>query len=406
MTYLMKRFVIIMLVVMSWLPMAAQLTTTGTGYYRARNVANTNHYITIANDKFNYDVVIDSAGGGGTAVLNGDGKPRCLTCVRAYLQTDIHMVEDRNGTNPATVLYLKKNSGSQYNLIAQSTSLLELTNGQHTFPSVGMTVEFKNNYATISKVSGTSGATTQYTAKVELKKSVLFWSADLGTFYFADSNGIFAISETVSDNSKWYLEPITSFNVDANLEYKGKFYCTMYTPFAYTLSAQNGETMKAYAISAINADGTLQKTVVASNGSGTVPAGTPVILECSTNELGKCQLVPTGEPRIDDVSDYSGTNLLKGAYFCNDDDYPKYDSPSGTNTRTINNKNYTKYNSSSMLVLGVSQSPAGVNRLGFFPYTGDKMKSNKVWLDISGSSANANYTFDTDELNQKGVTYE
>ena len=46
------------------------------------------------------------------------------------------------------------------------------------------------------------------------------------------------------------------------------------------------------------------------------------------------------------------------------------------------------------------------NRLGFFPYTGDKMKSNKVWLDISGSSANVNYTFDSDEPNQKGVTNE
>lgn len=399
----MKRFVIIILVALSWLPMAAQLN--GTGYYRARNVANPTHFITIANDLFSYDVVIDNAGGGGSAVLNGDGKPRCLTCVRAYLQTDIHMVEDADSVNPATVLYLKKNSGNQYDLIGQSTSLIELTTGQHTFPSVGMTVSFSNNFATIEKVSG-NGANAQYSAKVVLKKTVLFWSADLGTFYFADSNGTFAISETLNNNSKWYLEPISSFNVDASLAYKGKYYCTMYTPFAYTLSTKGGATMKAYAISAINADGSLQKTQIASNGSGTVPAGTPVILECSTNEIGKCKLVPQGEPRIDEVSNYNGTNLLKGAYFCNTDENPRYDTPSGENKGSIDAKNYVTYNSSNMFVFGVSESPTGVSRLGFFPYTGDKMKSNKVWLDISGSSANTSFTFDTDETNQKGVAYE
>lgn len=403
MIFQMKRFVIIMLVAMSWLPMAAQLN--GSGYYRVRNVGNPTHYLTIANDLFSYDVVIDNAGGGGSAVLNGDGSPRCLTCVRAYLETDIHMVEDPNGVNPATIVYLKRKSGNLYDLIAQSTSLIELTTGQHTFPSVGMTVTFKDNYATITKDSG-SGANSQYTAKVQLKKSVLIYAVNLGTFYFADSDGTFSISTSIDNNSKWYLEPITAFNVDANLEFKGKYYCTMYTPFAYTLSAQSGESITAYAISAINADGTLQKTVVASNGSGSVPAGTPVILECSSNEFGKCQLVPTDEPRIDEVSKYPGDNLLKGTYFCNVDENPRYDTPSGTNKGSIDAKHFVPYDFSSMLVLGIAESHTGVSRLGFFPYTGDKMKSNKVWLDISGSNANANYTFDTDEPNQKGVTNE
>ncbi|MBR5084984.1 MAG: hypothetical protein IKX33_10330, partial [Prevotella sp.] len=64
--------------------------------------------------------------------------------------------------------------------------------------------------------------------------------------------------------------------------------------------------------------------------------------------------------------------------------------------------NYTKYVPANMLVFGIAESPTGVSRLGFFPYTGDKMKSNKVWLEIPASSTNANLVFDNDEPNQEG----
>ena len=69
MTFYMKRFVIIILVAMSWLPMAAQLN--GNGYYRIRNVANSTRYITIANDMLNYTTAISTAAGGLKA-LNGE----------------------------------------------------------------------------------------------------------------------------------------------------------------------------------------------------------------------------------------------------------------------------------------------------------------------------------------------
>ena len=55
-----------------------------------------------------------------------------------------------------------------------------------------------------------------------------------------------------NSNAQWYVEPVTSFNVDASslVEYKGKYYCTMYTAFAYKLS---GQTQKAWAITGIDA---------------------------------------------------------------------------------------------------------------------------------------------------------
>ena len=404
----MKRFIIIILVALSWLPMAAQLN--GTGYYRIRNVANDTHYITIANDLFNYTTCISLACGGLSQAYSSAGQARAMACAGVYLSTDIHLVEDASCVNPATIIYLKKNSGSQYDIIAQSTSLIELTTG--LYPGT-LKLQFKNVFATLTRKVN-AGANSQYTASVQLKayNNAL---ANLGTRYFMDNNGTFSISENDdATNVKWYIEPVTSFNVDPSslVEYKGKYYCTMYTAFAYKLS---GQTQKAWAITGIDANGTLTKEVVANNGE-TVPAGTPVILECSSNEAGACTLVPQGEPKVIShdqtshdpleslTSDYTGTNLLKGALFCNTDGNRTYQRPSSTGT--INCNYYTSYNASQMLVLGVSESPTGVCRLGFFPYTGDKMKSNKVWLDISGSSANANFTFDTDETNQKGVAYE
>ena len=392
----MKRLMIIMLVVMSGLPMAAQLN--GTGYYRIRNVANETHYIAFANDKFDYTTVISLACGGLSQAYSSAGQARAMACAGIYLKTDIHLVEDDGCVNPATVIYLKKKSGSQYDLIGQSTSLIELTTGE--YPGT-FRLRFEDVFATLTRRVN-SGANSQYTASVQLKASNNAL-ANLGTRYFVDDDGYFGISEDYDDtNAKWYLEQVTSFNVDSAsmVEYKGKYYCTMYTPFAYTLS---GQTQKAWVITGINADGTLAKEEIATTG-GTVPAGTPVILECGSNSPSACTLQPQGEPRIDAETAYTGINLLKGAYFCNTDGNLTYNRPSGTGTIAANN--YTAYNASAMLVLGVSQSPAGVNRLGFFPYTGDKMKSNKVWLDISGSSANANYTFDTDEPNQKGVINE
>ncbi len=377
-----RRYVVTITVALSWLPMAAQLYETG--YYRIRNVGYPTHYISIANDKLDYGTVISNAGGGLSALMSSAGQSRALACAGLYLQTDIHLEEDANCMNPATIIYLKFSSGSKYDLIAQSTSLTKITTGEY---SGTIALKFKDIYASIIRRSG-SGADSKYTASVELKASN-YSLANLGTRYFVDNNGTFAISESyTSDNAKWYIEQLTSFNVNATVEYKGKYYCTMYTPFAYKLS---GQTLAAYVISG-NADGTVVKTCIATNENGAaVPAGTPVILECGSNVPANCQLIPQGEPRIDDTSDYTGTNLLKGAYFCNTDGSLTYQTSKGTGSFSANN--YTSYNASTMLVFGKSEDPAGVERLGFFKYTGDEMKSNKVWLDIS-NSANGSLTFD------------
>lgn len=389
------------------IPMSAQLN--GSGYYRFRNAAKNTEYISMTNDKFNFTTAIGSACGGLRQATTSAGQARAMQCVKGYLATDIHMVEDAECIDPATIIYAKKkntnSSNHEYNLIGQSTSLLTLTTG--TYPG-SVELEFNDRYITINNVSG-SGANTLYTASIGIKSSTyvfLVGYPDLGTRYFTDDNSNFSISESSSaTNAKWYIEPVSSFNVKPTVEHKGKYYATMYTPFAYTLS---GQVLNAYVVTSIGADGVLEKVSIASTGQ-TVPAGTPVVLECGSNISSECNLIPVGEPLFTapDISitadapkgttatNYTGTNLLKGTYFCNTDGSISYPTSSGTGSFNANNN--TAYNANTMRVFGLGSSSG---KLGFFKNTNARMKANKVWLDISSYSGNANefkFDFESEE---------
>ena len=110
-----------------------------------------------------------------------------------------------------------------------------------------------------------------YTASIHLKDDS--GTGNLGLRYFVDDNGTFAINESSSaTNAKWYVEKVTHFNVQPEVELNGKWYTTLKVPFAFTLS---GSVEKAYAITA-NSAGVLQYQEI----TGTIPAGTPVLLQC------------------------------------------------------------------------------------------------------------------------------
>ncbi len=398
----MKRTIIIsVLLTLCCLPMAAQLN--GTGYYRFRNAQHTSDYISMANDKFNYLTAISTACGGLGKAASSDGQARALACVGKYLQTDIHMVEDADIVDPASVIYAaKKNTSTSdydYNLIGQGTSLLTLTTGVYD-GSYDLT--FKDRYITISRVSG-SGASTLYTAKIELKSSsyvFLVGYPSLGIRYLVDENGRFSINESSSaTNAKWYVEPVTHFNVMPEVEYsgsfslyQGKFYTTLYVPYAFQLSS-TGCVEKAYVVKAIGEDGVLDLETIATKGNGTVPAGTPVLLECSSNLPAECQLIPseaplftapqnvsnTNAPAASTATNYTGTNLLKGNYYCNLDGTMSFDTPSSTSS--FNANHYTP-RTNSMYVIGMTAS----GKLGMVKAAGTAMPANKAWIEYTGTA--------------------
>ena len=375
------------------LPMNAQLS--GTGFYRFRNAERTGEYISLANDKFNYSTAIGTACGGLTQALSSAGQARALECAGKFLETDIHMVADADCIDPGSVVYAKKRntnaSNYDYNLIGQGTSLLTLTTG--TYPG-SIKLQFDNRYVTIEKVSNTTGTSTLYTAMIELASSTsvpLYGKPSLGTRYLVDDGGKLAINESNSaTNAKWYIEPVTHFNVSPQVEFGGKYYTTLYVPYAFKLS---GQVLNAYVVTAINADGTLELETVATAG-GTVPAGTPVLLECGSNVTADCQLIPTGAPLFtapdpslttgapaaSTATNYTGTNLLKGNYYCNTDGTMTFSTSSGTSS--FNANNFTAPTNPQKYVVGITAS----GKLGFVKATGTAMPANKAWLEYTGTA--------------------
>ena len=372
------------------LPAMAQLN--GTGYYRVRNAQQTSDYISLTNDIFNFHTVI--AAGGNLSNVTGDGKPYAFGCTGKYLQNDIHMVNDEDIIVPATIIYAKKRndnpSNYDYNLIAQGTSLLTLVTGKYagTF-----TVTFSDRYITINKVSG-SGANTLYTARVELKGTYLLGSYTLGDRYFIDNDGAFDIDESSSaTNAKWYIEPVTHFNVLPEVALNGKYYTTIKVSFPFILS---GQVEKAYVIETVDG-GILNYKEIAVTGQ-TVPAGTPVILQCASPNPADCQLIPTGiptftppnssvttagAPAATEASSYSGTNLLDGTYYCNTDgtiSYSKYNTNGTVTTQTLNGDHFTKPTDPQKYVIGFNES----GKLGFIQASGTAMPANKAWLTADG----------------------
>ena len=374
------------LVMLCSLPAMAQLN--GSGFYRFRNAEHTKDYICLTNNIFDHVVIVDQASGGFTNLAGDDGKNRALACASKYMQTDIHMVEDANCIDPATIIYAKKrypknNSSYEYNLIGQSTSIVDLTTGVVSHPNsfLSPSLTFADIYATIEVYNGT-GENTLYTAYIPLKGTLKYIGTSeqsLGNRYFIDADHVFDIAEAkTSQNAKWYIEPVNYFNVQPEVEFGGKFYTTMYVPFAYTLS---NNVLNAYAIKSIDA-GTLETELVAANG-GTVPAGTPVLLECSSSVTSECQLIPTGEPRTDNETSYTG-NILKGAYFCNQDGTIYFDTASGTNKGSFNANNFTAPTNPQKYVLGITVS----GKLGFVKpdNTVTAMPANKAWIEYTGTA--------------------
>ena len=170
------------------LPAMAQLGDDG--FYRFRNAQYTSDYISIANDLFNYTTCISTAGGNLSGMMTSAGQTRALECAGKFLETDIHMIDDPDCIFPASVIYAKKNTGNQYNLIGQGTSLLTLTTGSYAGT---LTIRFNQRYITIQSVSG-SGANTLYIASIELKSANYSSYGNLGTRYFVENeDGKFVI---------------------------------------------------------------------------------------------------------------------------------------------------------------------------------------------------------------------
>ncbi len=389
----MKKYILntcaLLLMALCALPAMAQLN--GDGYYRVRNAQNTNHIISLANDRFTYQSIIGVAGGASNAI-NSSYWPYMLNCACAFLKNDIHLISETNIISPAAVIYAdKKNTSSgnyDYNLIAQGTSLLSMTTGKYHGDNAG-DIPVDGKYIQIQKVDG-NGATTRYKATIELKASYLFFTINMGTRNFCDENGNFGLCEDVPENAMWYVDPINHFNVFPQ-EFNGKYIATLKVPFEWKVEANSG-VKAVYIITGVT-DGVLQYKEI----TGTIPAGTPVILECTTNDPAQCKLVPLSVPKYptpstnnnyspaaDTTSYYTGTNLLGGTYYCNFDGNVAYQK-SATATASINGNHFTITDGKYELGMNDDGQIGFVEAQGITTPQGKQvMPANEAWMEVGG----------------------
>ena len=228
-------------------------------------------------------------------------------------------------------------------------------------------------------------------------KASNFSQADLGIRYFVDEGGKFDNDEYSSPEAtpikaKWYIEPVDYFNVQPEVEYNGKYYTTLKVPFAVNLS---GSVEKAYAITAIS-DGVIVYREI----TGTISAGTPVLLQCSSPNAADCRIIPMGEPvftapqetahtsttgvpAATDVIAPTADNLLIGTYYCNTDGILTY--PKANGTGSIDGNHYQSI--SGKYELGITAD----GKFGFVPALGittpqniQAMPANKAWMTNGG----------------------
>ena len=195
----------------------------GNGYYRVRNSV-TGKYISLENNAFNYNTIVGSAS---SALYNPSG---CINRMLPYLQKDIKTVTKQT-TNPGTIFYVKLNSGSNYDLEAQGTSLYQLTNGYYYGTSVG-SIKITGAYATIDK---------NFLGLYNISVTMTVQGTTIGPVYFEDKENALSVEKDVASTpaGQWYIEPVTSMNVaplNTNIkDSQGNLWTTLYCDFPFTL---------------------------------------------------------------------------------------------------------------------------------------------------------------------------
>lgn len=207
-------------------------------------------------------------------------------------------------SDPSSVIYFSHMSGDEYNISCQGMNMVDMIGFGLRMQKLG-----SGHYVAFQEQKG-------------LRKIL----NDLrGTSVYG------AVLTNDSEYKEWDVLPLNSenyFGVTPDITVSGKYYKALYTGFAYDFQSAG---MKAWYISQVD---TKYGICVMKQISGTVPAATPVFVECSSD-------VPTAN-RLDVlVSDAANPqdNLLNGVYFDNS-----------------NKKHYNRveYNKEDMRVLGLN----------------------------------------------------
>lgn len=319
---------------MATAPACAQLN--GDGYYRVQNVT-TGRYISLVDNKSNTEVATTEPDMGALiSIMNFE-----------------NVVDD-----PSTIIYIEyqgvnSSSNNYYNLYAQGVDVYSiLSYWVYIMP---------------------------YTKAGDYYGKYRAWGEAYGSnFYICDNTNTTKEESTIlcnSTNKYWDILPVSAdsednyFAVTPTLNVGDKYYAVLYCSFAYK-AASDG--LRFYYVSKISGDRALYSEI-----EGTVPAGTPVIVECSSADYSdnRLEIVSSDDSAPTD-------NLMSGVYF---------------HSYKTKHVNLTMYDSETMRILGILSDGS----IGF--YKADESDFTYTYSAETGSFP-ANYVYlnvssdDSDEL--------
>ena len=264
--------------------LGAQAQLSGAGYYRVKNVTS-GRYMSLSDDH-----------------SRGVDFNSCTADCGA-MQTS--KIMDNIYSDPGSIFYLDHIDGVSYNVVGQGTSLHDIINYYIYISPVG-------SYYKIYQEQKGQRVTLSDFDDVEEDES-----------YVATTGG----------KTTWYITPLNTtdnyIGVKPTISVGDKHYAAVFTGYPYTL----GAGMKAYYINkVIEKEG----VVIIKELTGTIPAKTPVLIECSSTDISKNQITPV----LNSVA-VPSDNVAKGVYFCLGDRWSAH-------------YNSTKFDPSTMRVLSLN----------------------------------------------------
>lgn len=332
----MKR-VIISALVSILTPTLATAQLSGNGFYRVQNNAS-QRYITI-----NDDIIGEVNTSSTTADLNN------IVTWRGF---------DYVKSNPASIIYIESVSG-KYNLSAQGTSVYKIAGGRAY-------VDIKD------KGDGTYSFSVSYSgAQVYLYDDTK--SNDKGGVRQSSSN---------QDYRYWKLLPINTrdnyLGLQPTVQVGDSYYGTLYADYAFK---RVSEGIKIYYINAEDAGKCRLKEIT----SEVIPAATPIIFKCSSNDPAQNMVMP-----VTDEAEKPTDNYLAGTYFA---------------STTNKHKEFVEYDDATMHVLGVGAD----GQLSFVTAKstdlvndGQHIPMNTCWLRVF-NNLTGNFTV-LDETQYAGIS--
>lgn len=313
------------------------------GYYRVCNYA-TERYIYIVDNKCNTPIPDNmSQAAIGTILDQGID----------FGSIAILSGREKTVSDASSILYITKNQGATgdqgYNITGQNVS----------------TYQMLNRYFSIKK----NVQNGQYSPYLNIENYGVQYLYDRESTIEMEK-GKLDIKETTNIQSKygkklidfrsWTFQPVSSetdnyFGISPTVQIADKYYASFFTGFPFKTASKG---MKVYTVTKVENGVAVIKDIT----DGTVPAATPVIIECSSSS--------PSDNRLDFVTDKTATpsdNLLKGAYYMN--------------TRQ-SHKNVVAYNKNTMRVLGTTKD----GRLGMITASNlENIPANSSYLQLAGS---------------------